>query len=147
MLQERDTWVSCEESSVSVAKNERKPWKNGRRKWTLSLGRKIVLALPSPDTEGGTKKSERERKSSYEECADASYPSLLGTSFSFPSSEETFGEIKLLEREASDKEKGIGKQKRRKVTYNMGRMSAALSESTQYLQPGKGMRSSPCQKN
>ena len=55
---------------------------------------------------------------------------MIGTSFSYLPSQETFGEIRT-EREVSDKENGAGKQKRRMVTYDMSKMSAALSESAQ----------------
>ena len=76
----------------------------------------------SSDTESGTKKSEMERKISYEECGGTTYPSLLGTSSCSPPSQETFDETKMVEREVSDKENGTDKQKRRMVTYDMGKM-------------------------
>ena len=40
----------------------------------------------------------------------------------------------------------LASRKRRMVTYDMGKMSAALSESTQDQQSDKGGRSNPCQK-
>ena len=70
---------------------------------------------------------------------------MIGTSSSFLPSQETFSETRM-EREVSDKENGTGKQKRRTETYDMRKMSAALSESTQDQQSDKGGRSSPSQK-
>ena len=96
----------------------------------------------SSDKESGTRKSEKGR-GNYEECGGISYPSMIGTSSSYLPSQETFGETGM-EREVSDKENGTGKQRRRTVTYDMGKMSPALLESTQDQQSDKGGRSSPC---
>ena len=52
----------------------------------------------------------------------------------------------MVEREASDKENVTGKQKRRTVTYDKGKILAALLESTQDLQSDKGLRSSHARK-
>ena len=60
-----------------------------------------------------------------------------------PSSQETVYGNKMIEGEASDKENESGKQGRRTVTYDMGKMSTALSESTQDLQSDKGAKISP----
>ena len=51
-----------------------------------------------------------------------------------------------MEREVSDKENGMGKQRRRTVTYDMGKMSTALSESAQDQQSDKGGRGSSTHK-
>ena len=64
-----------------------------------------------------------------------SYPSMLGTSSCWPA-RETLCESGI-QREVCDKEKGTGKQKRRAVTYDMSKISAALPGSEQDQQSEK----------
>ena len=101
----------------------RKEWKKAMEEWEKKMDAKSEEesgSSASSDRESGTRKSEKER-GNYEECGGVSYPSMIGTSSSFLPNQETFGETGM-EREVSDKQNGTGKQRRRTVAYDMGKI-------------------------
>ena len=96
----------------------------------------------SPDTEGGTKKGEKERvvmKNVKARVALPYWEHLL------PSRrvKQPFMGPKWWKGRPVTKKTGVAS---RTVTYDMGKMLAALTESAQALQSDEGAKSSPCQK-